>query len=344
MSCGKFEAARKFWELPELVEKLLPFLDLESTLHLAQAHQLTRDILQRSFTWDKLIGRSCLQEEAYHCLDDGLFKEKVASVKLLVAILKLMKDPKANMLDLLDTICKMCPPDVLSRFLGTVQIVSPTHPDSYEVFLSDFLLLEEVEGGLESAEQQVKTVFLRHLWGPWFSPLESRARRQQRSVNQVEADEFAFEEEEDMEKLLSLQQNCQKLTFGEAVVVPGLDGKGGVAGYGQDFWAQMARSLKLGNLVIDTVGTTRNYLLQGRREDLRAIWDAQVPDAGGCSFFIVYNGPFPVLWWTSEEEKEKAWMDFQLILDTKPQQWPERLKQQLELSEEEDSSDGSEAS
>ena len=332
---------------------------------LAKAHQLTAQVLEEGTrTWQKLVNRSCPFYEHYKelpvedytnaqwevsyrdCTQDRLSRQQV-NISHLTSILREMENPRLPLLELLHTICERFPP-VIFRLEenGRPMAFHLSCPckRSHAVTHLGFLLLEEVEGGLESAEQQVEKVFLGWLWGSWFSALESRARRQQRSVNKVEADEFVFEEEDYMEKLLSLQQNCQKLTFGEAVVVPGLDGKGGVAGYGQDFWAQMARSLKLGNLVIDTVGTTRNYLLQGRREDLRAIWDAQVPDAGGCSFFIVYNGPFPVLWWTSEEEKEKAWMDFQLILDTKPQQWPERLKQQLELSEEEDSSDGSEAS
>ena len=42
--------------------------------------------------------------------------------------------------------------------------------------------------------------------------------------------------------------------------------------------------------------------------------------------------------WTSEEKKEKIWSDFQLVLDTKPKQWPERLQKVLELSEEKEDS------
>ena len=104
--------------MPELVEKLLPFLDLESTLHLAQTHELTQDILQGSFAWNKLIRRSRLQDGGSLGEDAGLLEEKIDAVKLLVAILKLMKDPKANMLDLLDTVCKRCPPDIVSRLMG----------------------------------------------------------------------------------------------------------------------------------------------------------------------------------------------------------------------------------
>ena len=137
MSCGKFEAARKFWATPELVEKLFPFLDVESTLHLAQVHQLTRDILQGSFAWNKLIRRSRLQEGGDLRGNDGLLEEKVAAVKLLVAILKLMVEPKANMLDLLDTICKRA----LVSSSQSVTVSCPNHQDSHEVPFEEFLLL-----------------------------------------------------------------------------------------------------------------------------------------------------------------------------------------------------------
>ena len=91
---GKNEAECKFWQTPELIEELLPNLDPESTLRLAQAHERTRNILEGSRVWKNLIKRS----SPLHLRDD-LF-----SVCHFVAILKLMKDTKANMLDLLDAI------------------------------------------------------------------------------------------------------------------------------------------------------------------------------------------------------------------------------------------------
>ena len=179
------------------------------------------------------------------------------------------------------------------------------------------------------------------------SALQSRTTRQKRSVSKVEATRFLMFEE-DMEKLLSLQQNCQKMTFMELEVQEGLDEEGYPRKHGQDFWTKMARALK-GDLGVHTVWATRNNLLGGLREDIRAIWDALVADAWGYSSFHVEGVPFPVrpttvyLCWNSEEVKEKVWSDFQLVLDAKPKLWPRRLKQVLELSEEEDSSDDSEA-
>ena len=92
MSCDENEAMQKFLETPVFLEKLFPYLDLGSTLILAQSHQMTRNILQDYLTWNKLVQRN-------FPLDD------LEVVQNLVEILKLMKEPKANMLVLLCAIC-----------------------------------------------------------------------------------------------------------------------------------------------------------------------------------------------------------------------------------------------
>ena len=55
------EAEKKFWETPgpELLENLLHFLDPESTYQLAQAHDLTKTVLQGQFIWNQFIRQSC---------------------------------------------------------------------------------------------------------------------------------------------------------------------------------------------------------------------------------------------------------------------------------------------
>ena len=56
-ACQQNDVGKKFWQTPELIENLLPFLDFESTLKLAQSHPLTLNILQINSNWKKLIGR-----------------------------------------------------------------------------------------------------------------------------------------------------------------------------------------------------------------------------------------------------------------------------------------------
>ena len=48
------KAERRFWNTPELIDYLLPFLDAESTARLAQAHEKTLNILHGSYAWGKL--------------------------------------------------------------------------------------------------------------------------------------------------------------------------------------------------------------------------------------------------------------------------------------------------
>ena len=160
MSCVKSEAENQFWETPELVDMLLTFLDLQSTLHLAQNHEVTWKILQGSFAWNKLIRRTCVsgdQNMFYYSTESLEMKHKVDAMRLLVAILKLMRDPKAKMLDLLNTICQRCPiiPS-WARCFTTVTIGRSTR--DHEVVLADFLLLEENEGAFGTTEQDVKAI------------------------------------------------------------------------------------------------------------------------------------------------------------------------------------------
>ena len=59
------DAEKKFWICPELVEHLLSFLDLRSTLHLAIGHltkeyQLSRKTLEDKHNWKKLVDQKIL--------------------------------------------------------------------------------------------------------------------------------------------------------------------------------------------------------------------------------------------------------------------------------------------
>ena len=159
-----------FWQTPELLQGLLPFLDLESTLRLAQAHEKTRSILQGSRAWRNLIKRNSPLDQP-------------DKVKHLVAILKLMEDTESNMLDLQDVICEANP----SIYQGeSVQISCPSHPDSHPTSVEGFLLLEKVEGAFGTTEQTIENIRLDFvvdtLDGPSLSALASRLSRQQQKL------------------------------------------------------------------------------------------------------------------------------------------------------------------
>ena len=168
---------------------LLPFLDLQSTLDLAQNHKVTRKILESSTAWKKLIRRSCVSDQNFYTFEP---KHEDAA-RLHLAMLKLMKDPKANMLDLLDAICQRFPENRvvggLSGGFGAVTISCPTHRDSHRVLSSDFCLLEEIEGAFGTTIQDVVAVRAGGngscLEEPLLSALSARLSRQQKKLTSI---------------------------------------------------------------------------------------------------------------------------------------------------------------
>ena len=58
MSSAQQETEPKFLMIPEMVAKLLPFLDLKSTLCLAQTHKKTRNVLEGALVFKKLLKRN----------------------------------------------------------------------------------------------------------------------------------------------------------------------------------------------------------------------------------------------------------------------------------------------
>ena len=147
-TAGKSDAEQKFWQLPELIEELLKFLDLESTLQLARAHERTRNILQGSKAWNNLLKRSYLRSWS--------------DLKPLVAILKLMKDTKSNLLDLLDAICEEHPSLENDNpfFDGSVQVRCPRHEGFHSVSGRGFFLFEQVEKAFGTTELTVEAIAL----------------------------------------------------------------------------------------------------------------------------------------------------------------------------------------
>ena len=165
---GKNEAECKFWQTPELIEELLPNLDPESTLRLAQAHEMTRDILQGSINWNKLIKRNSPLKRG----------DKVGH---FVGILKLLEDTKSNMLDLLDAICESNPP----FYPLSVKMCCPRHPDAHPLTSEGFFLLEKVEAEFGTVEQTVEAIRLSSTDCSLMSSLASRLSRQEQKLTSV---------------------------------------------------------------------------------------------------------------------------------------------------------------
>ena len=91
---------------PDVVERLLIFLDANSTLRLAQSRiSCTLHVLEHTPTaWNKLVKRTAGMFELL-----AGFDEKRALITPLVDILKMLDDPNSHALDLLEVICEKFP-------------------------------------------------------------------------------------------------------------------------------------------------------------------------------------------------------------------------------------------
>ena len=157
---------RKVWQSPELLDKLLSYLDVSSTLHLAQAHAFTIQVLQNKSCWNKFIRRTCPSQDS-----DG--RQSKAAVE---ALLKMMGSPQDLLRDLLDVVASRFPAedhdwiwivdddDELEIVRCLVVVSCPCQLQSHSVSPPGFLHLELIEGALGSAEQRVEEVANDDMW------------------------------------------------------------------------------------------------------------------------------------------------------------------------------------
>ena len=229
MSIEAFGAQEKFLKTPELVSYLLPFLNFKSILSLAEAHDFTRALLQKSFNWDKLVRRYCPSHNHYDHFDiqsDPAAEEKIDHVKGLVAILKLMAKPKVLLPNLLDVICERFSPKEDSTAVPSnypVSLTCPSHPHGHNVSLLGFVLLEEAEGAFGTALQELVSTS-RGGGGLLLSALASRLNRQA-TVARINFGGVGIFDIKDVRGLVSLLQADTE--FGHPIQL-GVTGKGDI--------------------------------------------------------------------------------------------------------------------
>ena len=164
---------RKFWRTPELVEKLLAFLDLASIKELAKSHRLTRQILGKSFVWNQLIKKIFPKDHNIDPVDsnfpqedDAVLASERGKARLLTEILSLSEDSDRSQLgkDLLHTICERHPILDLNSSSRLVD-VGCSRGQTHTVSLLGFLLLKDVQGRVQGilSVERVKAQMLEAL-------------------------------------------------------------------------------------------------------------------------------------------------------------------------------------
>ena len=314
------KAEMKFWQTPELVEKLLEHLDASATLGLAEAHWLTLQILQGDSGTLKpfkkltsLIGR--------HLAEDTFEQQRVLVERVVLTILATMESPEPLLVELLDAICAEHKTDAIA-----IQVTCPCLASTHSVSSLGFLLLEDCEGALGSAEQSVKRISWdekldNFLADPLLFALTSRVSRQEGSVVTLDLETFVVRSKNHAEALYTLLEKSDTVYKMPKVKVCG--------DIGTEGWEVLAKAFNLhdGTLVCQ-FSALAEVMRKARREDLRSIWDAEangpwrtngswtVLEEKKDGSFLTVKRLFKSRW--TEEKNERNWEELVDYLDEQP--------------------------
>ena len=281
-------AVKKFLQTPDLLEKLLPYLDAGTTLRLAQSKIscLVQHLKDYPEVWIKMVQRTLPGDNKVGPAEWGYwnrvresFEGKRVKMQNLAGILKMVDDADSqvsHLRHLLDTICVKSPPDDGTCY---IQIGSTSH-GFHLVSPLGFLLLEEVEAALGSTLQNVSRVVLGiylNALEPLMQALAARVVRQQQNLTRMEIKWIEVRSKEDAEAFLTLMENCETVvcTGRDGLPLPGMQYhiRGNIEEGG---WAAMARASSMAPVRL--VIATREMMQAGKREDLKAVGRAVVDD------------------------------------------------------------------
>ena len=283
------DAVQKFWVMEDLVEQLLPMLDLPSTQAFVSVNPLALAILEKSYPlWQHLLHRSW-----------QLFLKDFQNVALITDLLKMMKDPDPLLLSCLEYICQSSPFRV-SSFPGKIIL---RLGDNYRVVTPwCFTLMQGMVARMESRMMVVEELHLKSFGGFEVRALASHASCQQQEISVVKFGHgLTFNEEveswgrEDVTNYISLLQNCSSWTVNELFL----------HSLGESGWRRLAEASAKGE--IEFVFTTREALMLGRLVDVRKVWLATK------LFWQIIGETF--IFEREEEEGEEEWANIEEILE-----------------------------
>jgi len=271
-AAGKAATAEsKFWNSPDHVEMLLPLLDASSILSLAKAqakpkpkeHPLIIQVLFGTSNWTSFIKRTC-PDMAF--VDEHNIGEKKAEMGPVIEVLKIMGKPQQHLLQLLHLLHDRAPFSGESIF---IKLTCPDH-EAHSVSEWGFCLMEEVEAAMDSSEQKIELVRIRglSLSKALTSALNSRLLRQEGVKIKMEIDNFNCRDLNDAVALHTFVRNSEEFRSMFFLEISGPIGENG--------WSELAEACKLpqfSSRMGSVISGRREWLLEGRREDLRAIWD-----------------------------------------------------------------------
>ena len=362
-------AVAKFWRFPELVDRLLTFLDGGSILCLATCHDLTKKLSQKNSVWTKVVRRTCPEgptefqpvKKVGTALvfvtpmdEKALVTANKKKLVPLLELLKMAKDPSEMKLTLVEVICERfphtgervrkmpgydCPQFVKLRFL-------PASDKHHSVSALGFLLLDEVESRCRSSPNLVIHSFdFAHLEVQMLTALSRRASKQVERMKQVRVWDKGFgggtiwcNTTQQAKNLLTIVKKSEDTNFEVDLVVGNIKKQGWTAlgkvaelhGEG-DAWRTF-------NIVAQ-----RDDMLGADRGDLRKIWDAMHGGEFGNSWTVTREERFNYF---REDERfdklegDREWGRLVKVLDMSEKEWEEYRGEDDSEYSESDEEDG----
>ena len=236
-----------FWRTPELVENLLPFLDLETTKQLAKAHELTLLILGKAFIWNKLAKRTFPVVENFDLVEEDTFlASEKSKAGILVDLLRMIKGAQQPQLkeDLVHAIVNRFPADPVEQIWKQKPFVevSCSCLETHQVSSWGFLILVDLEAKLGSEESRsVLKVAAADLKEPLLSALSQRALLQEEKVKEVKVWKVFCNNQESAEAWAVLVEQSQTVVGGPSLLQIIVEEEIGAGG-----WSAIRRAVELG--------------------------------------------------------------------------------------------------
>ena len=350
-------AETKFWRMPELVEKLLEYLDEFSILSIVGLKLLTVEVLQAASGTSKRFEPKPLGKLIRKALGFGqpqtFLQQREKVQRISSTLLAQLDSPQHLLLEVLDVICAeymYVRRTAEWRRTSVIRISCPLHT-YHSVSPLGFILLEdcEVAIGINSTKQRVRKIELHGswdyadcFWETLLLALVARVHRQEVAVQTLawHSDTFDINSLNWAVAFNALLQKCDQLLNLKIVKVRGEIGNEG--------WEALAKAMQRHPCRL-VFYTSKERMLQIRREDLRTIWEVLPtrPNGSTPSSWTVERRGMEGLVQTdkrfdkacegpkAEEKSENTWMKLLEYLDEpeEPEDAPRRLRSGRELTE-----------
>ena len=133
----EMSAQQKFWQMPELIEKVLEKLDSSTILCLVRAHKYTQSVVRGITAWKKLLAKNF-----------PIVTTKVATD--IAHIINVVGKDSTKIIELLDQICLGNPPT------GDQSLDVYSRTSHHTISLQGFMVVEEVEAYFGNRQITVK--------------------------------------------------------------------------------------------------------------------------------------------------------------------------------------------